>query len=122
MVSRYAAKSAKNVLIFIHSLGGFFETDSLQELVEAGGNASVETVELGAAGVAQLGIGTEWTEQTGGQRSVDTFKKFKEHQADGVALGEQSIAVRARDFLNQSFEGRVGVSFPAISDIDSFDT
>jgi hypothetical protein len=81
----------KNVLIFIHSLGGFFETDSLQELVEAGGNASVEAVELGAAGVAQLGIGTEWTEQTGGQRSVDTFKKFKEHQADGVALGEEPI-------------------------------
>jgi hypothetical protein len=50
-LARYAAKNANNVLIFIHALGGFFETDSLQEVVEAGGDASIEAVELRAAGI-----------------------------------------------------------------------
>ena len=63
----------------------------MQKVVETGGDASVEAIELGAAGVAQLGIGTDWTEQTGSQRSVNTFKEFKEYQADGVALGKQPV-------------------------------
>ena len=80
-VPRYAGRNANNVLVLIQSLGGFFEADSLQKVVETGGDASVEAIELGAAGVAQLGIGTEWTEQTSGQRSVNTFKKFQEYQS-----------------------------------------
>jgi hypothetical protein len=63
-----------------------FEANCEQEFVEAGEEASIKAVELGTAGVAQLGIGAEWAEQTGSQGSINTFKKFKEHQTDGVAL------------------------------------
>ena len=61
-LSRYAAKNADSVLVFKQSLSSFFEADSLQKAVEAGDDASVEAVELGAAGVGQLGIGPEWTD------------------------------------------------------------
>jgi hypothetical protein len=74
------------ILFSLHSCSSGFETDCEQELVEAGEDASIEAVELGTAGVVQLGISIERAEQTGSQGSINTFKKFEEHQADGVAL------------------------------------
>ena len=96
------------ILFSFHSCSSGFETNSLQEFIEAGEDASVEAVKLGAVGVVQLAISAEWSKQTGSQRSIDAFKEFEEDHADGVALGEQSIAARARDFLNQTFSPELG--------------
>jgi len=59
----------------------------LQEFIEAGKDASVEAVQLGAVGVVQLATSAEGSKQTGSQGSINTFERFKEQQADGVALG-----------------------------------
>jgi hypothetical protein len=69
-----------------------FEVESYgaNESVQVVGDTLVEAVELGAPVMLETGIGSEWIEETGGQRGVDSLEEFEEDHGDGIALRGKS--------------------------------
>ena len=94
-------------ILFAFGLSCRSETDSLNESVEIVDDALIEPVEdrAGRAEIglaAELGVGLHWREKAGGQRSVDAFEELKEHKADRAAVGEEPIAARVRQLLDEA--------------------
>jgi hypothetical protein len=72
------------------------ESHGANESVQVVGDTLVEAVELGAPVMLETSIGSEWIEETGGQRGVDSLEEFEEDQGDGIALRGKLIAARVR--------------------------
>src|SRR5215472_2118440 len=60
------------------------ESHSTNESVEVVGETLVDAIELGAPVMLETSIGSEWIEETGGQRGVDSLEEFEEDQGDGM--------------------------------------
>jgi hypothetical protein len=83
-------------------LCGFSEAHRANELIEIVNDTLVETVELGSLVAVKVGIAFDWTEDARGKRGVDALEEFEEDQADRVALREQVVAPRTRQFGDEA--------------------
>ena len=79
-----------------------FETDGLNERVEVVNDALIEPAELRSALAAQLGVGRHWGKKVGSQRSVDAFEELQKDKADRVAVGEEPVAARVWQLLDEA--------------------
>ena len=80
-----------------------FESDSPNERVEVIGDALVKAVELRASLIGELGVGSERRKQPGRQGSVDALEEFQKDEADRVAVGQESVAARVRQLVEETF-------------------
>src|SRR5208337_579635 len=84
-----------------------FETDGVNERVEVVDDALIEPVEERSALAAQLGVGRDWGKKAGSQRSVDAFKELQKDEADRVAVGEDPIAARVWQLLDEALGAQI---------------
>jgi hypothetical protein len=85
------------------SCGFEIETERANQGVEVVDDALVEAIKLGSLVILEAGIGSEWIEETGGQRGVDSLEELEEDQGDGVALRGKLIAARVREPGKETF-------------------
>ena len=84
------------------------EADRLDECIEIIDDPMVEAIELRSLLVGDSGIGVDWVEETRGQRGVDSFEQFEEHEADRVSVWKELIAARLWKLGDETLGAQLG--------------
>ena len=74
----------------------------MNKRVEVIDDALIQAVELRSALAGEVGVGSDRREKAGCQRSVDAFEKLQEDETDRIAVGEELVAARVRQFLDET--------------------
>src|SRR6266566_7528671 len=68
----------------------------------------IEPVELREPVGTKVAVSGDGVQQPGGERSVDAFKEFEEHEAQAVSLREEPILPGVRELLDQALRSEFG--------------
>jgi len=68
----------------------------------------IESVKSVTLLFGDMRVGRDGADQSRGQWSVDAFKEFQKQHGESIAVGEQPVATRMLDFLDQPFRTQFG--------------
>jgi len=78
------------------------EPDGLQELLKGRGDTPVELVKVRQPLVRQLGVSGDGLQEPGGERGIDAVEELEKDQTEAIAVRQEPVASRAREFLDQA--------------------